>query len=1467
MADDDLEVEDAFDKRDHEFVQGQGISEIDYSQLLEMADAHAQAAAVFPNAPAWRQVGPRNLAGRIIALEQDPIDPRVVYAGSAFGGLWRSVDAGDTWERLGDDSHVFPVGAIGVPPAAPNVIYFGTGALNHIDVSGRGLFRATMRAGTAIIERLAAPDSPAVTPGAASPGSAFRYTRIRLDPDEPTRFWAASQTGLWRCECPLARPARPKFTRDLPNAKNQPAGAALATTVDGNGVWPPHCTDLLVARDPRETATVTRGGVEVLRYLLMFVAVDSVGIFRGRFDRREETVEFESSPLTLPIGALNFSRIRLAQCEGKPEHVFAVFADTSVPTTSATEVYHSSNSGKDWTKGATLITAVNAQARQAFYNLVLEVAPDDPKVVVVGAVELCISQDFGNTWTKILDLNQSRNGDWPQHEDQHIALFDRGNHRRLWVGNDGGLALATDLRLPPQADGYWRRRSCGIVGPQAQDVSINPSLPFMCGIGLQDNGTWLTFGGPSWYQINFADGGALGFNLPNPRQVAVTHQRGVLRSDLVAFDQPAPAAPHTDDIVTRAADLPVGVAAGHRLRYRVQGLPTGLAGAPPFVGMVEQHPTVPGQLLTGQVSDAFGAIGDAYSSVDFGAHWLPVMPAPLGSDVTAIAFGPADAHNPVAGNVDGWAGLNTGRLFFTNNAPAGVWAAVATPLPFPGGVGLSISEIAAHPRDRRIVAVSANGIQGRTFITFNQGRTWTDVTEPTPTSLVVAPAGATLQVNKLLPYKATATYAVGGVIDVTARATWTSNHPLQARVESATLQAGVVSHLGREGLVAGLSPVAATITATLIAAGPAGQGLQSQPLTVTNAATPDVPFTPPPRTIVPGSLPPGPIGSVIFDPAPAPGVAATLLAGTLAGVYALPNVPVVSTLEIQPPGPLTFQTGAPAFQLRCVATFSDHALVNATADVDWSVAPPGIIGISNAAPIGQITVVAAGDARITANRGGVSATLDVHVVGGPAAQPVLGAAPAGLVVDPSVPVAWSRFSNGIPQVLVTDFEYVGATNAIRASTFGLGIFEVITTGAPAQQLYIRQTVLEDGRTYPRPAAPLLPDDPRLLPGVLALDYTHAFDIRVDATPFSFFDDVVDGVEFDELLEIADAVPTEVNYVYVQVHNAGTNTVPAVSVHLYAAQCAAADVINPAGGVPTASPASLEAGAPIADFYNPPNFDPLITSNWHRVDTVRVIGDVLSGTPKVARFSWIPDATLGGTNVALLALCTGHAGGPDALPAAPAAATLAAFILAERRAALRVVHVAPRPAAALYIRDGVADDTRVGGYVPGGRSPDIMVVHPDITDTPENAFKDHIARRASDTISQSSANVVYVRVHNRRHFDSLGRVKVFAIPLGDNNEPSRDTAVWTELPSAAAFAEVTVPASGFAYVRVELPPANDPNPTGTNKTYLLLAMIRSGDDTDPLPNRDRINDADAFWGIVSKFSDSDNAAARAIPWAP
>lgn len=274
---------------------------------------------------------------------------------------------------------------------------------------------------------------------------------------------------------------------------------------------------------------------------------------------------------------------------------------------------------------------------------------------------------------------------------------------------------------------------------------------------------------------------------------------------------------------------------------------------------------------------------------------------------------------------------------------------------------------------------------------------------------------------------------------------------------------------------------------------------------------------------------------------------------------------------------------------------------------------------------------------ITANRGPrLSATLVVQVQAAAAPPPPPLPAFAGPATPP-VPVAWRPFNQELPLVLVNDLDPVAGSNRIRIATFGLGCFEC-DTGAPVpHRLYIRQTLIEDGTLGTRALPPPITHDPRLPAGRVALDHTHAFDIRLDAPPYSFFDDLVDGAEFDELLGVDDPIPTEENFVYVQVQNSGTQAIDNARLHLYVAEC---DPIPPLGAVASAVPATLDAAAPVTDFYGLADRNPPAASRWKRIGALRTLPRVAPGTPVVTRFTWTPDAALAGKHAALLALCEG-----------------------------------------------------------------------------------------------------------------------------------------------------------------------------------------------------------------------------------
>ncbi|MBZ0280552.1 MAG: hypothetical protein K8L97_07400 [Anaerolineae bacterium] len=98
-------------------------------QAIELGD---HAAGYAPAGPAvagtpWFNIGPRNINGRVKALAVHPTNANIVYAGSASGGVWRSTNAGQSWDPLWDQQESLAIGGIAIARSNPDVIYAGTG--------------------------------------------------------------------------------------------------------------------------------------------------------------------------------------------------------------------------------------------------------------------------------------------------------------------------------------------------------------------------------------------------------------------------------------------------------------------------------------------------------------------------------------------------------------------------------------------------------------------------------------------------------------------------------------------------------------------------------------------------------------------------------------------------------------------------------------------------------------------------------------------------------------------------------------------------------------------------------------------------------------------------------------------------------------------------------------------------------------------------------------------------------------------------------------------------------------------------------------------------------------------------------------------------------------------------------------------------------------------------------------------
>lgn len=92
----------------------------------------------------WRSIGPHR-ASRTVAAAGHRSHPYTFYMAQVNGGVWKTTDAGRTWEPIFDDQPTGSIGCIVVAPSNANVVYVGSGeGLHRPDLStGNGVYKST----------------------------------------------------------------------------------------------------------------------------------------------------------------------------------------------------------------------------------------------------------------------------------------------------------------------------------------------------------------------------------------------------------------------------------------------------------------------------------------------------------------------------------------------------------------------------------------------------------------------------------------------------------------------------------------------------------------------------------------------------------------------------------------------------------------------------------------------------------------------------------------------------------------------------------------------------------------------------------------------------------------------------------------------------------------------------------------------------------------------------------------------------------------------------------------------------------------------------------------------------------------------------------------------------------------------------------------------------------------------------
>ncbi len=381
------------------------------------------------NAIEWRNIGPFR-GGRSCTVTGVSKKPNLFYMGTTGGGIWKTIDAGNTWQNISDGFFGGSVGAIAVSEWDNNVIYVGMGekTVRGNVSSGDGMYKSEDAGKT--WKHIGLPN-------------ARHIPRVRIHPKNPDIVYAAVLGDLYKpsSERGIYKSVNGGKTWKKVLFSNKNAGA-IDLIIDPTNPRTLYATTWNVRRTPY---SLSSGG-------------EGSGIWKSTDSG--ETWKNISANDGLPKGVWGISGVTVSPLNS--DIVWAIIENEKGG------VYKSINGGKTWK----LINKERKLRQRAWYYTRIYADTQDENIVYVLNVRYHKSTDGGKTY-------KTYNAPHGDHHDLWIAPED---NQRMIIADDGGGQISFD------AGENW---STYLNQPTSQfyRVTTDNHFPYRIYAAQQDNST------------------------------------------------------------------------------------------------------------------------------------------------------------------------------------------------------------------------------------------------------------------------------------------------------------------------------------------------------------------------------------------------------------------------------------------------------------------------------------------------------------------------------------------------------------------------------------------------------------------------------------------------------------------------------------------------------------------------------------------------------------------------------------------------------------------------------------------------------------------------------------------------------------------------------------------------------------------------------------------------------------------